>query len=142
MKQKAMFLDLDGTLIEDTWYNTKDIKIRQSTLDIIKGLKSTHILIIVSNQSGINRGICSEEKFYENMFDVMFKLTEQGIYIDEVYYCPHSPEENCNCRKPKPGMLELAKKKYNLDLIGCVFIGDKECDEKAAENVGCKFIKV
>ena len=144
MRNKAVFIDLDGTLIEDTVYMSNPIKLRPETVTLIRDINSEnyHLLIIISNQSGINKKLFDEKYFCEKMFELMIELNKQNIYIDDVFYCPHTPEEDCFCRKPKTGMIDLANAKYDLDLNECTFIGDKDTDKELADKVNMKFVKV
>ncbi len=109
MKNKAIFLDRDGVINEDTGYVYKieDFKIIDGVFEALIDLKSVgYLLIIVTGQSGIGRSYYTEDD-YQKLTDYMLNtLSTKGINISKVYYCPHAPEDNCNCRKPKPGMLE------------------------------------
>lgn len=146
MKNKAVFLDRDGTINVDRGYVYK-IENLQLIPGVIEGLKklqdySNYKLIIVTDQSGIARGYYTEEsylKFREYMHRV---LAENGVIINEEYFCPHIDEDNCNCRKPKAGMLKQAAKDFNLDLKECWMMGDKVKDILAGKNAGCRAIHI
>lgn len=149
---KAIFLDRDGTLIEEKNYlsNTKDIFLLDGVVEGLKKLQKEYKLIIVTNQSGVARGYFNEERikginlFIENLF------MQYGINISKTYYCPHYKNGvikeysiDCNCRKPKTGLIDTAVKDFNIDLKKSYVIGDKKSDMELAENCGCKkiFIK-
>jgi D-glycero-D-manno-heptose 1,7-bisphosphate phosphatase len=142
-KNKAIFLDRDGTLIVDVGYpdNPDDVKLIQDTVPVLKELqKQGYLLIVISNQSGIGRGMFSEADAdaVHQRFLAVFK--EQGITIDASYYCPHAPEDHCTCRKPSPEMLLRASDDYAIDLSRSFMIGDKLSDVAAGQNAGCKGI--
>jgi histidinol-phosphate phosphatase family protein len=94
-------------------------------------------VIVVTNQSGIARGYFSEEdleRIHKRMID---ELLRRGAKIDAIYYCPHHPNNNCSCRKPRIGMLERAAGDLGLDLNKCLIIGDKKLDIETGRNAGC-----
>ncbi len=145
---KAVFLDRDGTIIEDGGYNYKpeELVFIQGAIEALKQLKQAgYLLIVVTSQSGIARGYYTEED-YRN-FNEHF-LKEVGEFINAVYYCPHHKEGkppyniDCDCRKPKTGMIESAQKKWHVNLSQSWVIGDKTSDVKLGENAGCKTILV
>ncbi|HOJ44351.1 MAG TPA: HAD family hydrolase [Syntrophorhabdaceae bacterium] len=142
---KAVFLDRDGTIIYDTGY-PKDPEIIRlmpgvpEALSLIKqkGFK----LIIVSNQSGIGRGILTEHDVDRINERILLLLNLKGISIDGIYYCPHNPEEACSCRKPSPEMLFRGAIDHNVDLSKSFMIGDKPSDIEAGKRAGCKTILI
>ena len=143
--QRAVFLDRDGTLIEDVGYLDSPDKIKPipEALEAVKFFnKAKYKTIIVSNQSGVARGYFSEDtaKLINNRVTKLF--SDQGAIIDAVYYCPHHPrygdqeyKKDCECRKPKPGMILKAVKEYNIDLSNSIMIGDKYTDIKTGKNL-------
>ncbi|KJE49881.1 MULTISPECIES: HAD-IIIA family hydrolase [Acidiplasma] len=142
----AIFLDRDGTINYDAGYTYKleDLKIYDDIIPILKKYyDSGYIIIVISNQSGINRGyftVNDMKKFNDGIKRIFM---EHGIVISDFYFCPHKPEENCECRKPKTGMVEQAVKKYGIDLKNSIVIGDRDdIDGELARNLGIKFIKV
>lgn len=142
-KNKAVFLDRDGTLIKERNYLNKirDISFFVSTLPALKLLQSAGFkLIITSNQSGVARGYLTEKKLKAINLRIEKKLKSEGIEITATYYCPHLPEDNCDCRKPKTKMIFDAQKKYKLDLSKSYVIGDKLTDIKFGQNAGVKTI--
>ena len=99
-------------------------------------------VIVATNQSGVARGYFTEEtlkKIHERMIE---ELGKKGARVDAIYYCPHHPDDNCECRKPKPGMLMRAAEEHDLDLSKCFLIGDRQLDADAGCQAGCKSIIV
>jgi histidinol-phosphate phosphatase family protein len=99
-------------------------------------------VIVVTNQSGIARGYFTEgdlQKIHERMID---ELERNGARIDAIHYCPHHPDENCNCRKPKILMLERAAREFGLDLKKCFIVGDRKLDVDTGTNAGCTSVLV
>jgi len=100
-----------------------------------------HVLV-ASNQSGISRGLFDLETLNQMHEKLFQELTSVGGYIDEIFFCPHQPADNCDCRKPKPGMFYQIQKKYNVDFKSTYFIGDAIADLQVAQAVGCRFLLV
>ncbi len=148
----TVFMDRDGTITEEMGYLKEPEKLRlvPRSGEAIRLLNKKGILtIVVSNQSGVARGYFSEEAVKKIHRELERLLKRERAHLDGIYYCPHHPEfgppkykKDCNCRKPKPGMLEKAAKRFNLDLQKCYIIGDKVEDIKLAQNVGAKGILV
>jgi D,D-heptose 1,7-bisphosphate phosphatase len=149
---KAVFIDKDGTLIRDVPYNVDPQKIvlEDGAVEALASLyQHDYMIIIVSNQSGIARGYFSPEQFEASKQALLLLLAEQGIYIDDFYYCPHHPEGNieeysveCLCRKPKPGMLLQAIDEHNIDVARSWMIGDILNDVEAGHKAGCRSILI
>lgn len=144
--KKAVFVDRDGTLNYDNGYTHKisDLKIYEDMVPLLKGYYDRgYIIIVITNQSGINRGyysVMEMKEFNDKLAEVFIKY---GIKIVDFFYCPHTPEEACNCRKPEAGLIHMAVKKYNIDINSSIIIGDSEStDGKLASRLGIKFIKV
>jgi len=119
MKTKTIFLDRDGVINHEVGYlhKIKDFKFIEGVFETCLYFKSLGFEIIaITNQSGIARNYYGEQEFHEvnNWMLNQFKL--KGVEILDVFYCPHSPNDSCDCRKPKPGMFLQAKKKYNIDM--------------------------
>ena len=155
-KQKAIFLDRDGTLnVYKGFINDeKDLELVPNCAQAIKLInKSEYLAIIVSNQPVIARGECSFEK-QDTIFNKLETLLgKEGAYVDGIYYCPHHPHKgytgeikelkiDCNCRKPKIGMIEKSANDFNLDLSKCYIIGDSNVDVQTGINAGIKTIRV
>jgi D-glycero-D-manno-heptose 1,7-bisphosphate phosphatase len=149
---KAVFLDKDGTLIEDIPYNVDPAKIRlsQSCVEGLRKLQKDNFkLIVISNQSGIARGYFSANEFEIASAKLIFLLSEAGVRINGFYYCPHHPEGivfpyalSCECRKPKPGMILQAAREHNINLMNSWMIGDILHDVEAGARAGCKTILI
>lgn len=139
--KKAVFLDRDGVINEDSGYVSKisDFKFINGVFEALSGFKKLgYLLIIVTNQSGISRGFYTLKDF-ENLNKFMLgEFEKNGIEIKKVYFCPHSPEENCECRKPKAGMILAGIKEFDIDVSKSILIGDKPSDIEAANvaNLG------
>ena len=144
MQIKAILLDRDGVINkkrEDYVKSWDEFEFLEHSVDALKlfsqnGLK----LIIVTNQSVINRKIISLDTLNEIHSKMKDSLKEFDIFIDEIFFCPHRPNENCDCRKPKPGLLKSALEKFQLLPENCVMIGDSDTDVEAGLSLGIKSI--
>lgn len=140
-----IFLDRDGTLIEDTGYISKieDIKIMNGVIDGLKlFMENGYRLHLISNQSGIARGKFTLSEFTEVQGELVRRLALQGIHFTSENFCFHAPELKCKCRKPGTGMFELVNKKFKVFHRNSAMIGDSEVDEKAASNFRIAFWRV
>jgi heptosyltransferase-2 len=137
--RRAVFLDRDGTLCQDPGYLSRWEDFRPLPgLQELRRLKEAGFLLVgITNQSGIARGLVREEFVQE--VNAYF-LREHGF--DAFYYCPHHPREHCSCRKPSPGMLLRARAELGVDLRRSWLVGDKELDLEAAQAVGARAVKV
>ena len=148
---KAVFFDRDGTLNEEVHYLHKieDFKWIEGAIDAIKYCNDNgYLAIVITNQSGVARGYYPESdimKLYDWMND---DLAKHGARLDGIYYCPHHPTGkvreyaiDCDCRKPKPGMLFKAKQDYDIDLENSFLVGDGARDVECAEAAGVKGIR-
>ena len=143
MKSPALFIDRDGTIIKqiDGYYisSIEQIELIENIFPAILMLQNEgYLIIIVTNQAGINKGILSNEQVDEINQHIIQLLKKQGINISAVYVCPHKPEEQCKCRKPQPGLLLKAAKEHNIDLENSIIIGDTDKDTEAGLNAGLK----
>lgn len=142
--KKAVFLDRDGVINEDSGYVSKisDFKFINGVFEALSGFKKLgYLLIIVTNQSGIARGFYTLDDFEKLNKFMLDEFTKNGVFIDKVYFCPHSPEENCECRKPKAGMILQGLKEFDINPQNSILIGDKISDIEAANaaNLGCAY---
>jgi D-glycero-D-manno-heptose 1,7-bisphosphate phosphatase len=141
MTIKTIFLDRDGVINKEKNYLYKicDFEFIYGVFEACQYFnKLGYQIIIITNQSGIARGYFSK-KDYEIITKWMLnKFNENNIDILDIFHCPHSPEDKCNCRKPESGMLLEAQKKYDIDIKNSWIIGDKEADIIAARNAGIK----
>lgn len=143
--KKAVFLDRDGTINVDYGYVSKVEKfvILPGAIEGLKKMRGmNYLLIIISNQSGIGRGYYSIPDYEKVMETMHQQLGLHGITLDDCFYCPHSPESNCSCRKPGTKMIEEAVRKWDVNVKESFFIGDKESDIKAGKKSGLKTILV
>ena len=139
---KAIMLDRDGTLVEDTMYPHKleHFKLLPGVIEGLKKLKNDYIFIIITNQAGIGKGIFKEEEMHSFNEKLISELKKEGIEIKKVYYCPHTPEHCCKCRKPETENAIAAKKEFNIDLKNSWMIGDHLSDVQLGLNIGSKTI--
>lgn len=145
MQNKAIFLDRDGVINEDKGYigKVQDFIFFPEIFTSLKKLQSNgYLLIVVTNQAGIAKGYFSEKEYHKLDEYMIKELEKSGIIIKKTYYCPHSPEENCECRKPKPGLIYQAQRDYDIDLTSSWVIGDKLSDILAGKRAGCKTILI
>ena len=140
---KAAFLDRDGVIVEDIGYHHKleDFKLIPNAVEGLKLLKD-YKLIIITNQSGIGKGYYTMKGFENFNNHLIQKLKKHNIKIEKTYVCPHKPEDNCECRKPKTKLIKDAAKEFNIDLSKSFMIGDKKIDVQMGHNVGVKTILV
>jgi len=139
--KRAIFLDRDNTLIHDPGYIHEPSKVKLLE-GVGKGLKllkeKGFLLIVVSNQSGIGRGYYRESDFHKVNEKLQELLKDYDVQIDDFFFCPHKPEDNCPCRKPKPELAFTASKKWNIDLKSSYMIGDKDSDVEFGLLAGMK----
>jgi histidinol-phosphate phosphatase family protein len=138
-RRAAVFLDRDGTLIKDMNYPSDPTEVTAipGAAEALHQLQATGFaLVVVSNQSGVGRGFITEAQAaaVDTQFREVFR--QAGIAFDGVYYCPHSPEAGCDCRKPLPGLLHRAAEDLDLSLADSFLIGDKIEDGQAAQAAG------
>ena len=151
-KQKAIFLDRDGTINKYVGFlrNIDDFELIEGVAEAIKRInQSGYLAIVVTNQPVIARGEVSWEELNEIHKKMATLLGKEGAYVDGIYICPHHPDKgfegerpeykiDCDCRKPKPGLLLQAAKDFNIDLSESYMIGDSHRDVEAGENAGVK----
>jgi D-glycero-D-manno-heptose 1,7-bisphosphate phosphatase len=144
---KIIFLDRDGTIIFDPEDERVDkeekIKLFPDTIEALKYLASNNFsVVLITNQAGIAEGRINLQDFDRINNKVLEMLEPSGIKILKTYVCPHSPQDNCECRKPKPTMILEAAKEFNVDLAETYMIGDRESDILAGINAGAKTVLV
>lgn len=141
MTIKIIFLDRDGVINKDIGYlhKTEDCSFINGIFEACNYFKSIgYQIVIVTNQSGIERGYFSNKDFQIITKWMIDKFENNNINILDIFHCPHSPKSNCNCRKPKPGMFFEAKNKHNINMQESWMIGDSERDISAANLAGIK----
>lgn len=137
----AVFFDRDGVLIYDSGYlsSPNQVKLLPDAPALLKRIRDLGFrVIVITNQSGIGRGLFTHGQAAAVADRLTEVLAEQGASVDATYFCPHSPDDNCDCRKPKPGMLQRAARELNIDLSGSFMIGDRLSDCEAAQAAGCQ----
>lgn len=149
--KRAVFLDRDGTInIEKEYlYRKEDFEFIPGVPEAIRLLNKAGVLVVVvTNQSGVARGYYTEEDVENLHRHIARELKEAGAQVDAWLYCPHHPSGRgsyalpCDCRKPLPGMLREAARRYDIDLENSVMIGDKLADVEAGQAAGCRTILV
>ena len=145
-KLKTVFVDRDGVINQERSDYVKSISELEIYPNVAKNIKllkdAGFLVIVITNQSAVNRGIITHEIVSQIHDSIQDHLKKHGTFLDGFYYCPHIPNENCNCRKPKPGLLQKAILELNIDLNSSWMIGDSDSDIEAADSVGCKAIKI
>ncbi len=143
---KIIILDRDGVINEDSDAYIKSaeewVPIPGSLEAIARLNHGGYTVVVVTNQSGIARGYFNIETLTAMHKKMDEMLTKLGGQVDAVFYCPHEPRDNCDCRKPKPGMLLDVGQRYNITLSDVIFIGDTVSDMTAARNANAKSILV
>lgn len=140
--KKAVFLDRDGTINEDVGYlfRKKDLVFIPGSIEALKMLQQDHSLFIITNQPGIGKGVFTLEQY--NKFDEYFQsiLREEGIYIQNTYFCPHRKDEQCSCYKPGTLSMEKASKNYCIDMKCSYVIGDHPHDVEMGKRMGSRTV--
>jgi D-glycero-D-manno-heptose 1,7-bisphosphate phosphatase len=149
---KAVFIDKDGTLINDIPYNIKPELIsleRHASAALRKWKAQGYLLIVVSNQSGLARGYFTVSELNIAVDKLKCLLADEGAAFDDFFFCPHHPDgvvqlyaKECDCRKPSPGLLIEAARKWDIDLRKSWMIGDILNDIEAGSRAGCKTILI
>jgi len=149
---RAVFLDRDGTLIRDVGYlrSADQLALLPGVPHALKRLHDAgYLLVLVTNQSGVARGLFTEEDVRHTNQALQELLRKKGIELDALYYCPHLPEgtvtpyaQVCDCRKPAPGMLLRAAREHDVDLARSFMIGDSPSDVEAGRRAGCRTIQL
>lgn len=151
-KRTAVFLDRDGTLNEEVDFvrTPEQLRMIPGAAEAVRHLNERELLTcIISNQSGVARGLLTEMDLDQISHKLREELQRGGARIDAIYYCPHHPTAaegqyaiECDCRKPKPGMLLRAAQEHNIDLLHSFLVGDSLADIKAGNAVGSETILV
>jgi histidinol-phosphate phosphatase family protein len=143
-RSPAVFLDRDGTVIHDTDYprDPADVTLIPGAAEALDELaRAGYRPVIVSNQSGIGRGLVTEAEAAAVHERFLGLLSSLGVRIAGSYFCPHAPDEGCGCRKPSPELLLRAAEELDLDLSRSVMVGDKDSDVEAGRRAGCKAVR-
>jgi histidinol-phosphate phosphatase family protein len=140
---RAVFLDRDGTLIEDVGYlrDPGQVRLIPGAAHALAELRrARYRLVLVSNQAGIGRGVVSEAEAAAVHRRILGELERAGTTLDDARYCPHAPPVSCACRKPSAGLLLAAARELGLDLSRSVMVGDKPSDVEAGRRAGCRTV--
>ncbi|MFQ6027616.1 MAG: D-glycero-alpha-D-manno-heptose-1,7-bisphosphate 7-phosphatase [Dehalococcoidia bacterium] len=147
----AVFVDRDGVIIEDVHYlrESRQIRILPGVVPALRSLQQHFYIIVVTNQSGIARGLLSEADLSLIHSDLVYQLAAQDTFIDALYYCPHLPQATvakyriiCACRKPKGGMLLQAQSDWAIDLTRSFIVGDMLRDIEAGRAAGVRGVLI
>ena len=146
-KKGAVFLDRDGVINVPPagryilgWDQFRFLPDVLKTLHRLR--KHGDRVIVISNQSGVGRGIMTKRQLTDITRRMAAEIRKNGGHLDAVYYCTHHPEKGCRCRKPHPGMLKKAARRFPIDLKKSFFIGDSETDILTGRSAGCRTILV
>lgn len=145
LKKIAVFLDRDGTINEDSGYVSKpaEVVLIKGAVEAVRALNSMDVpVIVITNQSGVGRGYFTEDELKAVNKRLIKLLNDGGARIDGLYYCVHLPDDDCGCRKPKPGLITKAASDLGIDPRLSYVIGDKASDAGLARNAGAKAVMV
>lgn len=142
---RVVLLDRDGTIVVDRHYLADPAGL-EFEAGAAQGLRSLyeqgHRLVIVTNQSGIGRGLLSHQQLAEIHDRLARMILAIGARLEAIYYCPHTPEEHCGCRKPKTGLFDRAASELQFDAASATVIGDKFSDVEFGRNAGASTILI
>ncbi len=141
--QKAVFIDRDGVINQDSRAYIKswsEFKFLPRSLEALQNLTQHNFRsFLITNQSAVNRKLITPETLTDIHTKMLAEIIAAGGRIDDIFFCPHLPQEGCNCRKPKSGLILAAQKKYDLHLATSYMIGDSAKDIVCARQAGCGF---
>jgi len=146
LRRKAAFVDRDGVIIVDSGFlhRVEDLVFLQGAIEGLQRLQAGgYLLVVITNQSGIARGLYTEADYLRLTAYMQQRLLAAGVQLSAVEYCPHLPDAaiaryrlDCDCRKPRPGMLERAAAALNIDLSASILVGDRATDIQAGRSAG------
>ena len=138
-KIKALFLDRDGVINKDLGYvyRIDDFEFMPGIFEALSGFMALGFeIFVVTNQSGIGRKYYTQADFDKLSCYMISEFRKRGVNIKKIYYCPHTPDDNCSCRKPRSGMFLQALSEFDIDMKSSIMIGDKKSDIEAANSAG------
>jgi D-glycero-D-manno-heptose 1,7-bisphosphate phosphatase len=142
----VVFLDRDGVINVDRRDYVKlwsEFKFLPKVFEALRLLKKNNLrVVVITNQSAVHRGLMSISTLREIHEKMLTAIEVKGGRIEAIYFCPHIPDEKCNCRKPKPGMVLRAKKDLKIDLSRSYLVGDSKKDVELARSVGVKCVRI
>lgn len=142
-RRRFIFLDRDGTIIVERHYlaDPDGVElIRGASEGLLKMRQLGFGLIVVTNQSAVGRGVVTLPVLESIHRRMQYLLSERGVVLDGIFFCPHTPDDDCNCRKPLTGLIQQAHQSFDFDIAKCFVIGDKSCDIGLARNSGAHAI--
>jgi D-glycero-D-manno-heptose 1,7-bisphosphate phosphatase len=138
-RRRFVILDRDGTIIVERHYlsDPQQVELLPNAANGLRHMREMKLgLVVITNQSAIGRGFFDEARLNRIHERLDGLLEIEGISLDALYFCPHTPEDDCACRKPRPGLIEVAAADLNFDPRDCFVIGDKPCDIELGQRVG------
>ena len=141
----AVFLDRDGTISEDVGYlnDVSQFRMFPFAAEAIRRLNDANLpVIVVTNQSGVGRGFFAESMVHIVHEEMTQQLAAAGAHLTAIYYCPHTSDDDCQCRKPKPGMLRQAAREHSVDMARSFVVGDRYGDVELAQANGGRGVLV
>ncbi|MBV8514334.1 MAG: D-glycero-beta-D-manno-heptose 1,7-bisphosphate 7-phosphatase [Acidobacteria bacterium] len=141
----AVFLDRDGTISDDVGYlnDVSQFRMFPFAAEAIRKLNDANLpVIVVTNQSGVGRGMFSESMVHIVHEEMTQQLAAAGAHLTAIYYCPHTSDDDCQCRKPKPGMIRQAAREHGVDLVRSFVVGDRYGDVELAQANGGRGVLV
>ncbi len=141
--KKVVFLDRDGVINKDSPEYIKhhsEFEFLPGSINAVKNLNSNGFdVIVITNQSAVHRKMMLQQELDIIHLKMKTVITGKGGNIKDIFYCPHTPEEKCRCRKPEPGMIQAAVQKFGINLSTSVMVGDSVKDIECAKNAGCGY---
>ena len=139
---RAVFVDRDGVICRnraDYVKNWEEFEFLPGALRAFRRLADSNLyVVVITNQAAINRGLTSIEAVEDIHFRMAKAIRQAGGRVDRILYCPHRPDEHCECRKPQPGLLQIAQEELELDLSGSYLVGDAQADMEVGRGAGCR----